>query len=142
MFQHTVCLICQLESGSPLCNTTGHNRELATAMAILQRTCAKAAFIPGTTDIGIDDDLLRLRSRNVVVEGYSQINNPDKGMGVIHYGAVSSCTSVYCGGHVASRKESTIDCVEILLLALSGALIESQISLNRTKILGQRLWWR
>jgi hypothetical protein len=37
-----------------------HNRELATAMAILQRTCAEVAFIPGTTDIGLDDNLLRL----------------------------------------------------------------------------------
>ncbi len=105
-----------------------HNRELATAMAILRRTCAKVAFIPGTTDIGLDDDLLRLRSRNVDVEGNSQINNPNKGMGVIHHSAVWNCTSLYCGGHVASRKESTFDCVKILLLALSGALIESQIS--------------
>ena len=37
-----------------------HNRELATAMAILRRTCAELAFIPGTTDIGINDDLLSL----------------------------------------------------------------------------------
>jgi hypothetical protein len=110
-----------------------HNRELATAMAILRRTCAKVAFIPGATDIGLDDNLLRLLSRNLVVEGYWHINNPNKGMGAIHHDAVSKCTSLYCGGHVASMKESTIDCVKILLLALSGALIESQISLNRTK---------
>ena len=57
-------------------------------------------------------------------------------MGVIHHGAVSNFTSLYCGGHVASRKESTIDCVKILLFALSGALIESQISLNRTNFFG------
>ncbi|KAI2505089.1 hypothetical protein MHU86_9365 [Fragilaria crotonensis] len=115
-----------------------HNRELATAMAIVRRTCAELAFIPGTTDIGLDDDLLRLRSRKVVLEGYSQTNNPNKGLGVIHHGAVSNCTSLYCGGHVASRKESTIDCVKILLLALSGASIESQISLNRTKFFWDR----
>jgi hypothetical protein len=107
-----------------------HNRELATAMALVRRICAEVAFIPGTTDIGLDDDLLRLRSRKVVLEGYSQINNPNKGLGVIHHGAVSNCTSLYCGGHVASRNESTLDCVKILLLSLSGASIESQIRLN------------
>jgi len=110
-----------------------HNRELATAMALVCRICAEVAFIPGTTDIGLDDDLLRLRSRKVVLEGYSQINNPNKGLGVIHHGAVSNCTSLYCGGHVASRNESTLDCVKILLLSLSGASIESKICLSRTK---------
>jgi hypothetical protein len=65
-----------------------HNRELAGAMALVRRICAEVAFVPGTTDIGLDDDLLRLRSRKVVLEGYSQINNPNKGLGVIHHGAV------------------------------------------------------
>ena len=115
-----------------------HNRDLATAMALVRRICSELAFIPGTTDVGLDDDLLRLRSRKVVLEGYSQINNPNKGLGVIHHGAVSNCTSLYCGGHVASRNESTIDCVKILLLSLSGASIESQIRLNRTKFFWDR----
>ena len=98
---------------------------IGNCMAILQRTCAKVAFICGTTDIGLDNEMLCLRSRNVVLEAYLQINNPNKGMGVIRHSDVSNCTSLYCGGHVSSRKESTIDCVKILLLALSGALIES-----------------
>ena len=115
-----------------------HNRELATAMALVRRICADLTFVPGTTDIGLDDDLLRLRSRKVVLEGYSHINNPNKGMGVIHHGAVSNCTSLYCGGHVASRSESTIDCVKILLLSLSGHSIESQIRLNRTRFFWDR----
>ena len=115
-----------------------HNTHMATAMMILRRSCSEIGFISGVTDIGLDDDLLRLRSRKVVLEGYSQINNPNKGLGVIHHGAVSNCTSLYCGGHVASRKESTLDCVKILLLALSGASIESQISLNRTKFFWDR----
>ncbi|KAI2505553.1 hypothetical protein MHU86_8889 [Fragilaria crotonensis] len=115
-----------------------HNRELATAMALVRRICAEVAFIPGTTDIGLDDDLLRLRSRRVVLEGYSHTNNPNKGLGVVHHGAVSNCTSLYCGGHVASRNESTLDCVKILLLSLSGASIESQIRLNRTNFFWDR----
>ena len=71
-----------------------HNRELATAMALVHRISADLTFIPGTTDIGLDDDLLRFRSRKVVLEGFSHINNPNKGMGVIHHGAVSNCTSL------------------------------------------------
>jgi hypothetical protein len=119
-----------------------HNTEMAHAMEILRRSCAEIAFIPGTTGIGLDDDLLRLRSRRAVLEGYSQINSPNKGLGVIHHGAVSNCTSLYCGGHVASRRESTINCVKILLLALSGASIESQTSQHDKILLGQRFRWR
>ena len=112
-----------------------HNTDMATAFSIVCRSCAENAFVPGTTDIGLDNDLLQLCSRRVVLEGFSQINNPNKGLGVIHHGAVSNCTSLYCGAHVASRKESTNDCVKILLLAWSGDSSESQISLIRTKFL-------
>jgi hypothetical protein len=86
-----------------------HNTHMATAMMILRRSCSEIGFVSGVTDIGLDDNFLRLRSRKVVLEGYSQINNPNKGLGVIHHGAVSNCTSLYCGGHVASRKESTLE---------------------------------
>jgi hypothetical protein len=34
-----------------------HNTEMAHAMEILRRNCAEIAFIPATTDIGLDDDL-------------------------------------------------------------------------------------
>ncbi len=51
---------------------------------------------------------------------------------------MSNCTSLYCGGHVASRNESTLDCVKIILLSLSGASIESQIRLSRTKFFWDR----
>lgn len=88
-----------------------HNTHMATATMIIRRSCSDIGFISGVTDIGLDDDLLRLCSRKVVLEGYSQINNPNKGLGVIHHGAVSNCTPLYCGGHFASRKESTLDCI-------------------------------
>ena len=32
--------------------------DMATAMSIVCRSCAEIAFVPGTTDIGLDDDLL------------------------------------------------------------------------------------
>ncbi len=68
-----------------------HNTEMAHAMEILRRSCAEIAFIPGTTDIGLDDDLLRLQSRRVVLEGYSQINNPNKGLSpTVHHCTVEA----------------------------------------------------
>jgi hypothetical protein len=90
-----------------------HNRELATAMEVV-------------------------RLPKVVLEGYSHTNNPNKGLGVIHHGAVSNCTALYCGGHVASRKETTIECVKIVLMSLTGASIESQINLNGTTFFWDR----
>ena len=47
-------------------------------------------------------------------------------------------TYCYCGGHVASRKGSTIDCVKILLRSLSGASVESLISLRQSKFYWDR----
>jgi hypothetical protein len=116
-----------------------HNTDMETAMSIVCRCCAEIAFAPGTAVIGLCNDLLRLRCRRVLlVEGYSQITNHNKALGAIHHGADTNCTSLYCGGHVASRKEASIDCVKILLLALSEDLIESRISLNRTKFVWDR----
>jgi hypothetical protein len=104
-----------------------HNSHVASGMEHVRKICSHLAFIPGTSNIGLDDDLLRLRSNRVVAEGYSQINNPNKGLGVIHHGAVSNTTSLYLAGHVASRAESTIDCVKIIMRSLSGASVESHI---------------
>jgi hypothetical protein len=116
-----------------------HSRELATAMAIVRQNCYEVAFVAGTTDIGLDNDLLQLHSRKVVLEGYyySQINNPNKGLGVIHHGTVCNCTSWYCGGHVASRRESTLNCVTILF-TLPGASFESQNNLCKTEFFWDR----
>ena len=95
-----------------------YNRELTSAMELVRRTNAEIAFVAGVTDIGLDDDLLRLRSRQVVLEGYSHTNNPNKGLGVIqHHGTVSNCTVLSCGGHVVSRKETTIECVKTVLMS-------------------------
>ena len=46
---------------------------------------------------------------------------------MIHHGAVSNTTSLYLSGHVASRAESTTDCVKIIMRSLSGASVESHI---------------
>ncbi len=101
-------------------------------MSIFCWSCAEIAFVPGTTEFGLDDDLLWLRSRRVVLEGNSWINNLNKGLGVIHHGAVSKCPTLYCGGHVAPRKESTIDFVWRFSFLPCMELQLSLRSLNRT----------
>jgi hypothetical protein len=39
---------------------------------------------------------------------------------------------LYCAGHVASRAESTIDCVKIILQSLCGVSVESHIRVPNT----------
>jgi hypothetical protein len=79
------------------------NSQVASGMEQVWKICSHLAFIPGISNFGLDDDLLRLRSHKVIEDGYSQIKNLNKGLGVIHHGAVSNTTALYLAGHVASR---------------------------------------
>ena len=113
-----------------------HDREMAAAMDIVRTTGSELAFVAGVTQIGLDDDILRMRSKRVIDHGFSQINNPCKGLGVIHHGAVSVVTGLYISGHVAARGESTLDCVKMLQRSMTGVSSESQIRLN-----GNTFFW-
>ena len=113
-----------------------HDREMAAAMDIVRTTGAELAFVSGVSQIALDDDLLRMRSKRVIDHGYSQINNPCKGLGVMHHAAVSVVTGLYIGGHVAARGESTLDCVKILQRSMAGVSSESQIRLH-----GNTFFW-
>jgi hypothetical protein len=88
------------------------------------------------SQVGLDNDLLRMRSKMVVDHGFSQINNPCKGLGVIHHGAVSVTTGLYIVGHVAARGESNLDCVKILQQSMTGCSSESQIRLDGNTFFG------
>jgi hypothetical protein len=77
-----------------------------------------------------------MRSLLAIQEGYQQIINPMKGLGVIHHGSVSNTTGLYCGGHVSSRFETAKDCVKIIMQQQTGASTESQIRLR-----GNRYYW-
>ena len=77
-----------------------------------------------------------MRSKRDINHGFSQINNPCKGLGVIHHGAVSVVSGLYIGGHVAARGESTLDCVKILQQIMAGVSSESQIRLH-----GNTFFW-
>jgi hypothetical protein len=105
-------------------------------MGIVRTTGSELAFIPGVTKVALDDNLLRMRSKKVLAAGYNINNNPTKGLGVIHHGAVSVRTGLYIGGHVAALKESTLDCVKILQRSMTGVSSESQI-----RLVGTTFFW-
>ena len=112
------------------------NKKMARVMETFRTNMATIGFVDGLTVLGLDDDLLRLRSKKVSESGYSQINNPHKGFGVIHHGAVSGGTGLYVAGHVQQRNETTVDCVTIIQKALSGASVEKNILLR-----GNHCFW-
>lgn len=107
-----------------------HDRDLAGAMHLARTICSAISYVEKVSILSMDDDLLRLRSRLVESFGLSQINNPNKGLGTVHHGIVSLCTGLFCSGHVGSRGESVLECVQILLLALSGSSILSQAKIE------------
>ena len=82
--------------------------------------------------IALDDDLWHLRSKDVTADSALQINNPQKGMGVVHHAAVSVTTGIYCGGYVQHRDDSTFDCVSNVQRILCRAITDSHINLNGT----------
>ena len=47
-----------------------HDREVAAAMEGVKRTGAEIAFFPGVTQVGLVDNLLRMRSKMVVNHGF------------------------------------------------------------------------
>lgn len=59
------------------------NAEMQGIYAAFRNSFAEVAFLPGTTWVGLDDDLLRMRSRKVAESGYNHIHNPCKGMGIV-----------------------------------------------------------
>ena len=82
--------------------------------------------------MALDDDLWRKRSKNVIADGVLQINNPKKGMGIVHHASVSVCTGLYCGGYIQHRGDDTNLCVENIQRILSHAISPSEINLNGT----------
>jgi hypothetical protein len=103
-----------------------HDPNLANALDTVRKICVKVGFVPSVSVSSIDNDLLCLRSQLVHHFGLQHTNNPAKGLGVIHHGVVSICTGLYLGGHIASRCESTKDCIQILLQSLSGAPVDAR----------------
>jgi hypothetical protein len=84
----------RMKSDSMWIAPKAHDRDMADAMAMVRTNSASLGFIAGVTYVGLDDDLLRMRSKKVTAAGFCQTNNPCKGLGVIHHGAVSVATGL------------------------------------------------
>jgi hypothetical protein len=108
------------------------NKELDLLMEQFRIAFAEIGFVENESWVTFDDDLIRLRSRLVALAGFSQINNPAKGMGVIHHGAISVVTRLYLAGHIQQRGQSTLDCVTLIQRALCGVLQDGDIDLKGT----------
>lgn len=114
------------------------NHDLELAMSNFRTMIARIGFIPAITMACIDDDLLRMRSRLVQLFGFTQINNPAKGMGIVQHAAVSVVTGLFLCSHVQRRNESTVDSVTVLQNTLSGATVERLINLTGNHFLWDR----
>jgi hypothetical protein len=95
-----------------------------------RKFCSSIAYIQNVSWACLDDDLLRKRSRSVAKVGYAQVNNPAKGMGVVHHAMVDVVTCLYMGGIIPSCGESTFDCVKIIQTVLCGVSIFAKIVLK------------
>jgi hypothetical protein len=104
--------------------------KMAKVVEAFQKFCSSIAYIRHVTWACFDDDLMRKRSRSVAKFGYSQVNNPAKGMGVIHHAMVDVVTCLYMGGIVPSCGESMFDCVKIIQAVLCGVSIFAKIVLK------------
>ena len=108
------------------------NNEIISLFEEYGKNCARKCFVSGVSMIALDDDLWRHRSKKIVVDDVMQINNPKKGMGVVHHAAVSVCTGLYCGGYVQHRGDTTANCVDNVQRILCQAIQTSAIDLNGT----------
>jgi hypothetical protein len=108
------------------------NKDLEKVINHFRNACTEIANVPGKSKVGIDDDMIRIRSRSVAKDGFSHINNPAKGMGMVHHGIVSVSSRLYIGGQFQMRGQTTLDCMTMLQRSLSGAGCDSQIDLEET----------
>jgi hypothetical protein len=108
--------------------------KINSAMTVLRARCVELGYIEGLTIVSLDDDQLCLRSHKVDDHGFIRTRNPKKGFGPTQHGAVSTTTSLFLGGHIPVRGESTNDSVEMLFLSLSRANLSNQITLEQSLV--------
>ena len=89
----------------------------ADVASINRRIC----YVPGTSIFSLDDDLLRLSSRDVLaLTALSQSNNPKKGLGIVNNALCSALTSLFLVSHHSRPGESLIDIWSHILQLLQG----------------------
>lgn len=131
------CATINIEDPSWKANYS-RNRDFERVVNNFRNSCAAIACIPGKSVSGVDDDLIRGRSKNVAEAGYSHINNPAKGMGMLHHGMVSVPTRLFQGGQFQLRGQTTLDCMTMLQRSKSGAGCDNQIDLEESLMLWDR----
>ncbi|ETO58676.1 hypothetical protein F444_22943, partial [Phytophthora nicotianae P1976] len=102
---------------------------LSQAMDAMRRVCSEIGFVNEVSIAKLDDDLLRLRSKSVDDLGLTRTRNPAKGFGPVQHGIVSLVTGLFLCSHVASRGETVVDVLRILMRSLCGVSADSQIKL-------------
>ena len=81
----------------------------------------RLCYLPGSTILSLDDDLLRLSSRDVLtLTALSQTNNPKKGLGVINNALCSALTSLLIVAHHSRPGESLVDIWSHIIELLQG----------------------
>ncbi|ETO65432.1 hypothetical protein F444_17258 [Phytophthora nicotianae P1976] len=105
------------------------DRHLSQAMDAMRRVCSEIGFVNEVSIASLDDDLLRLRSKSVDDLGLTRTRNPAKGFGPVQHGFVSLVTGLFLCSHVASRGETVVDVLRILMRSLCGVSADSQIKL-------------
>ena len=69
----------------------------------------------------IDDDVVRVRSRNFEMEtGMPLVNNPEKGMGAVQNVCVAMPSGFFLGSHFSLKGQGAKEAVKIILLDLAG----------------------
>jgi hypothetical protein len=101
-----------------------------------RKHCAGLAFVNGVSAVGLDDDHLRKRSKEVAKCGYTQMNNPKKGQGVVHHAIVVLTTGLFAGGQVPHGGESIFESVSILQMMLAGVHVVRMIILTGVLFFG------
>ena len=85
--------------------------------SINRRLC----YVPGSTILSLDDDLLRLSSRDVLaLTALAQTNNPKKGLGVVNNALCSALTSLFLVAHHSRPGETLTDVWSHIVQLLQG----------------------
>ena len=96
------------------------NPDLSTAFKEIRQFCASIAFFPGVTLLGVDDDLIRRRSKKVEELGFVRGCNPLKGFGPTSHCMLSVLTMMFLGNHIPNCQENQNKSVLLLFMALVG----------------------
>ena len=88
----------------------------------ITKLSGKLGYVSGIGQVMvIDDDVVRVRSRNFEMEtGMPLVNNPEKGMGAVQNVCVAMPSGFFFCSHFSLKGQSAKEAVKIILLDLAG----------------------